>query len=320
MNILIKHDGVLPVLKYGGTERIIGWLAKELVKKGHKVYLLSHPKSKIDGSILIPNYHDKDWRFLIPKDVDVISLFEVIKEKLDHPFLLQIGGNGKSGEIFPKNTVFVSKKHATNHGVNSYIYNGIDLEEYSFVKNKDLSWNNFMFLAKAKWKVKNLKDCIKACKETNKHLHVAGGRVFSLSKYIHSYGMVDINKKLEIFNKVDALLFPVRWHEPFGIAIIEAMAMGLPVIGSSYGSLPELIKENVGCICSNFYDFLNVLKNNVGNFNREEIRTYVEENFSSSKMADDYLSYYSKVISGEILNKNHPTWQSSFRADDLLDF
>ena len=37
----------------------------------------------------------------------------------------------------------------------------------------------------------------------------------------------------------------MRWHEPFGIALIEALYFGCPVFGTPYGSLPEIVEEGV---------------------------------------------------------------------------
>ena len=40
-----------------------------------------------------------------------------------------------------------------------------------------------------------------------------------------------------------ALLFPIDWPEPFGLAMIEAMACGTPVIAYPFGSVPEVVDE-----------------------------------------------------------------------------
>ena len=321
MKILFEHNGILPIKKYGGTERIIFWLMKELVRRGHKVYLIADQGSDVKkyGIELIPRMSD-DWRSLVPSDIDIVHIFSPTELELDFPFLLTVEGNGQLGEAFPKNTVFVSKKHAQNHASLAYVYNGLDLEEYPYKKGKERNWKNFLFLAKAKWKVKNLKQCIQACRMNNKHLHIAGGRAFSFSRYVHSYGMVDQNKKLELLKKTDALLFPVRWHEPFGIAIIEAMAMGLPVIGSTYGSLPELIKPSTGIICKDFNELAEAVSGEKNKFNPDEIRMYVEKNFSVQKMADDYLEYYQKAIKGKSINRILPTNVTGNPPETLLSF
>ena len=38
-------------------------------------------------------------------------------------------------------------------------------------------------------------------------------------------------------------VIPSEWYEPFGRTVIEAYALGKPVIGSRMGGIPELIKE-----------------------------------------------------------------------------
>lgn len=321
MKILFEHNGSLPVKRYGGTERIIFWLMKELVKRGHEVFLIASADSDVKkyGIKLIPRTVD-DWRSLVPSNIDIVHLFSPTELEMEFPFLLTVEGNGQIGEAFPKNTVFVSKKHAQNHASLAYVYNGIDMDEYPYTKGTKKNWNNFLFLAKAKWKVKNLKNCVQACKSNKKHLHIAGGRTFSFSRYIHSYGMVDQKKKLELLNRTDALLFPVRWHEPFGIAIIEAMALGLPVIGSPYGSLPELIRPNTGLICDTFDELMDAVSGTNNDFRADEIRRYVEKKFSVQKMADDYLSFYDKVIKGKTINRILPTNVTGNHPELLLPF
>jgi glycosyltransferase involved in cell wall biosynthesis len=321
MKILFEHNGVLPVKRYGGTERIIFWLMKELAKRGHEVSFIGDPRSDVKRyGIKLISRTTQDWRHLVPSDIDIVHMFSPTELKLDFPYLLTIEGNGQLEEAYPKNTVFVSKKHAQNHASSAYVYNGIDLDEYPYTGGKTKGWKNFLFLAKAKWKVKNLRHCMMACKMSKKHLHVAGGRILSFSRYIHSYGMVDHKRKMALLKRTDALLFPVRWHEPFGIAIIEAMALGLPVIGSPYGSLPELIKPNTGIICKDLGELVKAVSGDNNKFDPDEIRNYVEKNFSASKMADDYVVYYQKVIDGKVINKILPTNVTGNPPETILPF
>jgi glycosyltransferase involved in cell wall biosynthesis len=64
-----------------------------------------------------------------------------------------------------------------------------------------------------------------------------------LERYINIIGSVSGKEKLAFFRDGDVLLFPSH-RESFGIAVLEAMASGLPVVAYSIGMLPELIKDS----------------------------------------------------------------------------
>lgn len=322
MKVVFHHEHPLPVLKYGGIERIIYWHMIELVRQGHQVTLIGHADSKVieHGIELIPidMQNKNDWENLIPTDTSIVHLFYNHKVA-KFPTINTIQGNGKVGETFKLNTVFVSKKHAENHSSDQFIYNGLDLNEYLFIE-REKSWNQFVFLAKASWSVKNLKHTVAACRACNKHLNIVGGRWIGISRYIHSLGMLGGQEKLDAIYKSDALIFPVRWHEPFGIAIIEAMALGLPVIGSPYGSLPEIIRPEVGFIVNNLDELKSVLRNPSRTFSAKEIRKYIEENFTIKIHTEKYIEKYKIVLSGKTLNQNTPKFLSPVRAETLLPF
>lgn len=336
MKILFEHTAVLPVKKYGGTERVLFWLMKELVRMGHGVFLLGHPHCQVShiGVTLIPRNvkstsNQDELHSLFTKlstNVDIIHFASTPPFTPDFPYVVTIHGNGQPGEKFLENTVFVSRKHAENHNAEIFVYNGIDLEEYPFhkhKKSKTQNWDKFLFLAKANWKVKNLTDCVRTCRATGKTLAVAGGWQLSFSRYIRYHGMVNQTKKLLLLQESDALLWPVRWHEPFGIAVIEAMAMGIPVVGSSYGSMPELIKEGInGVICQNYDDFEFTVRQRQAptEFNPEDIRKSVEENFSAGIMAHNYLQVYEQILNEQHLHNHKPFYGSTKSPETLLDF
>jgi glycogen synthase len=66
-----------------------------------------------------------------------------------------------------------------------------------------------------------------------------------LEKNIKFLSWIDHSAMLRFYSDFDALLFPSRWVEPLGGAILEAMAQGLPVIASRRGGPLEIIDDGV---------------------------------------------------------------------------
>ena len=88
MKIVFQHDHPLPVTTYGGTERIMFWHMKELVRQGHQVVLIGHPDSLVEGfgltHIRMKRREYNNWKHLVPKDADIIHL-QYIKLKRHCP-------------------------------------------------------------------------------------------------------------------------------------------------------------------------------------------------------------------------------------------
>ena len=60
--------------------------------------------------------------------------------------------------------------------------------------------------------------------------------------------MVGGTQKTGLLNASRGLIFPVRWHEPFGLAVIESLYFGCPVFSTPYGALPELVPVHCGVL------------------------------------------------------------------------
>jgi glycosyltransferase involved in cell wall biosynthesis len=60
-------------------------------------------------------------------------------------------------------------------------------------------------------------------------------------EWVHFVGEVGGAVKQSYFAGARALLMPIRWEEPFGMVMVEAMACGTPVIAFPEGAARELI-------------------------------------------------------------------------------
>ena len=74
-----------------------------------------------------------------------------------------------------------------------------------------------------------------------------------LGDQIEFIGPIDDSQKSDFLGNALALLMPNRWREPFGITMAESLASGTPVIGTSVGSIPEVIDDmKTGFVCHSF--------------------------------------------------------------------
>jgi glycosyltransferase involved in cell wall biosynthesis len=93
-----------------------------------------------------------------------------------------------------------------------------------------------------------------------------------------------------------ALLFPIRWPEPFGLVMIEAAACGTPVLAFRSGSVPEVIEEGVtGMIVDDVGQAIEALPR-VLQLPRERVREATLRRFSAERMAQDYVALYRRLI------------------------
>ncbi|MET0980442.1 MAG: glycosyltransferase family 4 protein [Candidatus Saccharimonadales bacterium] len=103
-------------------------------------------------------------------------------------------------------------------------------------------------------------------------------------------------QKMAFLSHAKALLFPITWDEPFGMAVIEALACGTPVIAMNRGAMPEIIEHGVnGFLANNEEEFAEYMAR-VDEIDPVECRASVERKFSASAMADAYAERYRQVI------------------------
>jgi glycosyltransferase involved in cell wall biosynthesis len=320
MNILIFHPVHLPPPGYGGVERVVMWLAKGLRERGNQVTVAALEGSTLPpGVTLLPMKPDaksaKSIWGRLPKGLDLIHFMAPPTEEevrgIDVPRVLTVHGNGQPGEKYPENSVFLSRDHAERHGGECFVFNGVDPVEFQF--NPGAKGRHLLFLSKTSWSVKNLKGAMDLCTAAGVGLKIAGGgrplhlRARALLTPGFSWcGSVSGAKKAELLSRARALIFPVKWPEPFGLAVIESLISGTPVFASSQGSLPELINPQVGVLCKTREEWLHALSTDGPQFSPEACRDWALRNFHYHRMTEGYEEVYSRVIGGKKLNSKQP--------------
>ena len=95
-----------------------------------------------------------------------------------------------------------------------------------------------------------------------------------------------------------ALLFPIDWPEPFGLAMIEAMAAGTPVIAWRNGSVPEVIEQGRSGFIVDSVEEAVAAVDAARTLSRSGVRDRFEARFTADRMASDYLAVYRSLLAG----------------------
>lgn len=316
VHVLIVYRGVIPVKFYGGTQRDIWYEGRELVKMGHKVSYLVKSGSECDFGRIIEFDPEKDIRQQIPEDIDIVHYHDEHPnmDAIDKPYLFTLHGNKNTQEKLPVNTVFISKNHASRFGSEHWVFNGMDWDDYG-----EVDWNvkrdYFHFLGNAAWRLKNVKGAIRTVtKAPGERIDILGGVRFNFEMGIRLtwsprarfHGMVGGNQKYQLINGSKGLIFPVRWNEPMGLAIIESLYFGCPVFGTPYGSLPEMVTPEFGFLSNRRSELTEAIKN-VDSYDRKRCHEYARETYSSKVMTDHYVRYFEQILNGQPVQDFQPS-------------
>jgi glycosyltransferase involved in cell wall biosynthesis len=308
MHICLVVNAKIPVHKYGGTERIVQWLATEFVRANHQVTLIGLPGCDLPGVTCIAATNAQEAQQVVPDSADVVHFHAwEPQHTFRRPWIYTLHGNSTTPETLPKNTVCISANHAKRHGREVFVYNGIDPDEFVFQENKK---DHLLFFSKVRRRVKGARRALKLARQQKQSLVVAGGYRLDLLKVgglmdslrpgVHFVGEVGGTDKAKCFADAKALLFPIDWEEPFGLVMIEALMSGTPVIATPRGSVPELINDKVGALFDSDEDFAAALAHALA-CKPEDCRVWALANFSSQVCAENYLKLYRRVVNGEVV-------------------
>lgn len=184
------------------------------------------------------------------------------------------------------------------------IYNGIKMSDFKFNPKPE---NHFIWCARID-KYKGIENAIKIAQKAKVKLILAGRLDPTQKDYFNSkikphlgknikyIGEYSFEEKSEFFGSAKALLYPIEWHEPFGLNMVESMACGTPVIAYNKGSVPEVVKDGkTGFVVENISEAVKALKK-IDQIDRKSCREWVQEKFSTEVMVSNYEKAYYDII------------------------
>ena len=147
----------------------------------------------------------------------------------------------------------------------------------------------------------------------------AGQRYFEeaiephLGRQVEYYPNLAGLEKQRLVAKAAAAIFPLQWSEPFGLAMVEAMVLGTPVLAFASGSAPELITPGVTGFLSNDVDQMVAAVQLLDEIDPERCAAVARERFSPTRMARGYLDGYA---SGSGARPHHHAAERPLRLRD----
>ncbi|MBV9230247.1 MAG: glycosyltransferase family 4 protein [Chloroflexi bacterium] len=194
------------------------------------------------------------------------------------------------------------------------VYNGIEMDQYRISNRK--RENCFVWLGRfVPEKGPHL--AIEVAKQANVQLVLAG----TIDRYVKSamtyfqeqikyIGPVDMKQKNSLLSRARGFLNPIEWEEPFGMVMIEAMALGCPVISFERGAAPEIVVHGKnGFLVHDVAEMVQYIPR-IDEIDRDALRPYVEQKFSARVMTEIYIEVYEKVIGmmqNKVATKGSPT-------------
>jgi glycosyltransferase involved in cell wall biosynthesis len=295
MRVALLYHRRLPVRGYGGTERVVVWLARGLAALGHQVILLAPEGSRVPEAVLVPVPErvladpECDPRPFLPPGTDVVHAHRPVPPRVGLPLLWTMHGTATGG-VYPPNMVGLSADHARRTGARVFVHNGLDPAEYRFQAQKD---GYDLFLGRLH-SSKGWHWAMQGARAAGKEIVLAGGWRPSFRRGVRYAGSVDGKPKQDLLAGAACLWMPALWDEPFGLTLIEAMASGTPVLGTRRGALPEIVTPDVGALGDTLEELI-ALRPAIDRIAPEACRARVLAHFTHTSMAEGYLGLYRRV-------------------------
>ena len=319
-----------PPLDYGPWERVASLLTEGLVARGEDVTLFATADSRTTAALdaVLPHGYASDlamdgrvWEALhIAHALERSGDFDIVHNHLDWLPLAFAGSwraplvttiHGFSGpDILPayaraaSNYVSISDSdRSAELDYLATVHHGIDLAEFEPTTE---TGSDLVVLGRIH-PDKGTAEAIEIARQSGRRLIICGpvvdARYFAEQvepflddeRVIH-LGSIGPAERSRVLGASAVLLHPIHFAEPFGLAVVEAMACGTPVVAYRRGSMPELIDEGVtGFTVADAAAAVDAVERAAA-LDRAAVRAVAERRFSVERMVDEYLAVYCSLL------------------------
>jgi glycosyltransferase involved in cell wall biosynthesis len=333
--LTVDPELTVPPVLYGGIERVVDMLARNLTKRGHDVTLFAHPDSTCPVTLVpwpgcssasgldtlrnaaalarrsFTGCFDLVHSFsriaylapILPLRIPKLMSYqrEISQRTTGLATILACGSIVFSG-ISRRMIEFTPLAGQWHH-----VPNGVPLETFTFSEQAAPD-APLVFLGRVE-EIKGPHLAIEIAHRTGRRLTIAGNVPDAHRDWFDAHikpridgtqirylGAVDDVQKNALLGSAAALLMPILWEEPFGIVIAEAMACGTPVLGFRRGAVPEVVEHGVTGFVVDTLDELADAVAEIPNLSRTASRARVERLYSDQVVTDGYERLYAKMV------------------------
>ncbi len=321
-----------PPRHYGPWESVVSLLTEELVRLGLDLTLFATGDSQTSGKLVAvcPRPYSEDDS-VDPKVAECLHISEVFERAADFdlihnhydflpltysalvktPVVTTIHGFS-SPSIIPVYKKYNARSHyvAISEADKSpeldyiaTIHHGIDMARFPFLGAE----GKYLLFFGRIHPHKGVREAIDVAQRVGIKLVIAGiiqdQDYFAAEvephidgKTVEYLGSVGPDQRADVLGHALALLHLISFEEPFGLSMVESMACGTPVIAFARGSIPEIIRHGeTGYIVEDIENAVNAVAN-IRSIDRSACREDVEQRFSHTRMARDYVDAYEKIL------------------------
>ena len=185
------------------------------------------------------------------------------------------------------------------------IYNGLDVSTIPFTASTSVE-APLLFAGRIAPE-KGVEAAIEIARRAGRHLLLAGSiydreyyeaRIVPLllraNDLVTYLGLLERDTLWETMGRSYGFLFPIEWDEPFGLAAVEAMATGTPVIAFRRGAAVEVVRQGETGFLVDPGDRVQAaaMVDKLMDIPRIQCRRHVEEHFALERMLDEYERVY----------------------------